>query len=117
MLYKTPPEILEILHGQRIILDHGITDGRWVITVYSHLSGVAENLKSGMFVKQEEVIGHAGVSGTSAAYDDFFTKQKKCHLHFEIRANGKPLGLNMTSQEASRLYKAVFNQDEQRKEE
>jgi len=115
-LYQTPPEILEVLHGQRIILDHGITDGRWVITVYSHLSGVDEGLKPGSFVFQGQSIGYAGVSGTSAAYDGFFIKQKKCHLHFEIRANGKPLGLSMTSQEAGRLYEAVFSQHEQRKE-
>ena len=115
-LYQTPPEILEVLHGQRVILDHGITDGRWVVSVYSHLSGVNENLKPGMFVTQNTVIGYAGVSGTSADYENFFTKQTKCHLHFEIRANGKPLGLGMTSQEAGRLYNAVFNQHDQWKE-
>ena len=117
ILYQTPPEILEVLHGQCVILDHGITDGRWVISVYSHLSGVNEDLKLGMFVEQGAIIGYAGVSGTSTAYEDFFTKQTKCHLHFEIRANGKPLGLGMTSQEAGMLYNAVFSQDEQRTEE
>ena len=117
ILYQTPPEILEVLHGQCVILDHGITDGRWVVSVYSHLSGVNEDLKLGMFVTQGAIIGYAGVSGTSADYEDFFTKQTKCHLHFEIRANGNPLGLDMTSQEAGRLYSAVFNQHEQWKDE
>ena len=117
ILYQTPPEILEVLHGQCVILDHGITDGRWVVSVYSHLSGVNEDLKPGMFVPQGAIIGYAGVSGTSADYEDFFTKQTKCHLHFEIRANGNPLGLGMTSQEAGRLYSAVFSQHEPWKDE
>jgi murein DD-endopeptidase MepM/ murein hydrolase activator NlpD len=39
-LISTPAEVTDILHGRRVILDHGISSGRWVVTVYSHLSEV-----------------------------------------------------------------------------
>jgi len=105
-LFETPPEILKMLHGRQIIIDHGIIDGRWVITVYSHLSGILENLKAEDFVRQGEVIGYVGNSGTSYAGTN-----NECHLHFEIRANGHYLGEGMTPGEAGKVYQAILKEE------
>jgi murein DD-endopeptidase MepM/ murein hydrolase activator NlpD len=103
-LFLTPPEILDLLHGRRIIIDHGFFHGRWVITVYSHLSQIEKDLKPGDFVRQGQVIGYVGTSGTSQA-----GSQNQAHLHFEIRVNGHPLGEGMSPKEAGKLYEAILN--------
>jgi len=102
-LVSTPSEVTDILHGRRVILDHGLSDGRWVVTVYSHLSEVGKNLKPGTFIKQGAIIGYVGNSGTSQA-----GTTKDSHLHFEIRVNDHYLGEGMSQKEAGRLYSAVM---------
>ena len=92
------------MHGRRVLLDHGISDGRWVVTVYSHLSDVEKNLKPGIFVKQGEIIGYVGNSGTSQA-----GTINGSHLHFEIRVNGHYLGEGMSPKEAGKLYTAIIH--------
>lgn len=101
-LFSTPLEVTDILHGRRIILDHGVSDGRWVVTVYSHLSQV-ENLKPGTFLKRGTVIAYAGNSGTSQS-----GSVNGAHLHFEIRVNDHYLGEGMSPQEAGKLYSAIM---------
>lgn len=103
-LVSTPAEVTDILHGRRIILDHGYMDGRWVITVYSHLSEVELNLTPGTLVRQGSVIGYVGNSGTSDA-----GTIKGSHLHFEIRVNNHYLGEGMSRKEAGKLYTVVMN--------
>jgi murein DD-endopeptidase MepM/ murein hydrolase activator NlpD len=102
-LFKTPPEILGLLHGKRVILDHGLTNGRWVVTVYSHLSRIKKGLKVGDFVRQGTVIGYVGNSGTSQAGTG-----KGAHLHFEIRLNGHYLGEGMTPRETGELLERIL---------
>jgi murein DD-endopeptidase MepM/ murein hydrolase activator NlpD len=103
-LVSTPAEVTDILHGRRVILDHGYKDGRWVITIYSHLSEVEEYLKPGDFIKQGSIIGYAGNSGTSQVMT-----RNGSHLHFEIRVNDHYLGEGMSQQEASKLYALIMN--------
>jgi len=103
MLFETPLEILGLLHGKRVILDHGIINSRWVVTGYSHLSEVRKDLRVGDFVQQGEVIGYVGNSGTSKA-----GTQRGAHLHFEIRVNGHYLGQGMRPIEAKALLKAIL---------
>jgi murein DD-endopeptidase MepM/ murein hydrolase activator NlpD len=105
-LYQTPPEILEVLHGRRIILDHGVINERWVVTTYSHLSQIKEGLEVGDPVHQGDVIGYVGNSGTSKA-----ETRHGAHLHFEIRVNGHYLGEGMSVSEAWRLLKAVLEKN------
>ncbi|MFA5942305.1 MAG: M23 family metallopeptidase [Candidatus Paceibacterota bacterium] len=102
-LVSTPAEVTDILHGRRVIMDHGYTNGRWVITIYSHLSEVEQDLKPGTFIKQGRVIGYSGNSGTSQA-----GTKNQTHLHFEIRVNDHYLGEGMSQKEAGRLYSAVM---------
>lgn len=102
-LFETPPEILELLHGKRVILDHGSTNGRWVVTVYSHLSRIKEGLSVGDLVGQGTVIGFVGNSGTSQAGTG-----EGAHLHFEIRVNGHYLGEGMTPVAAGYLFKRIL---------
>jgi len=103
-LVSTPAEVTDILHGRRVIIDHGYTDGRWVITVYSHLAEVELDIEPGTFVKQGTVIGYAGNSGTSQA-----GTHEGTHLHFEIRVNDHYLGEGMSREEAGRLYALIMN--------
>jgi murein DD-endopeptidase MepM/ murein hydrolase activator NlpD len=103
-LFETPPEILRVMHGRHIIIDHGVINGRWIVTVYSHLSEVVGNIKVGDFVSQGQIIGFVGNSGTSSE-----GTEQQPHLHFEIRVNGHYLGETMTSKEAGRLYRVVLN--------
>ena len=103
-LISTPVELTDILHGRRIILEHGYSDGRWVVTVYSHLSGTEKTLKSGTYIKQGSVLGYAGNSGTSQA-----GTINDSHLHFEIRVNDHFLGEGMSPKEAGKVYSALMH--------
>lgn len=100
---ETPPEILRVLHGRHVTIEHGMTDGKWVVTVYSHLSQVAEGLAAGDFVRRGEIIGYVGNSGT-----DSEGVKNSSHLHFEIRVNGHYLGEGVTPEEAGRLYSEIL---------
>jgi len=104
MFYQTPPEILELLHGRRVILDHGVVGRYWVVSAYSHLSEIKTNLKTGDHVSQGDVIGYVGNSGTSSA-----GTKNGAHLHFEIRVNGHYLGEGMSSMEAGSFLEAILN--------
>lgn len=101
-LFSTPSEVTDILHGRRIILDHGICDGRWVVTVYSHLSKT-ENLNPGTFLRRGTIIGYVGNSGTSQS-----GTINGAHLHFEIRVNDHYLGEGMNPKEVGKLYCAIM---------
>lgn len=105
-LYQTPPEILEVLHGRRVVVDHDVISGRWVVTVYSHLSQIKEGLKVGDHVTQGDIIGYVGNSGTSKT-----GARQGAHLHFEIRANGHYLGEGISVQEAGQLLKAILERN------
>jgi murein DD-endopeptidase MepM/ murein hydrolase activator NlpD len=61
-------------YGQSIILEHGGA----VSTLYAHMSRFAKNMRPGARVKQGDVIGYVGSTGTATA----------AHLHYEYRVNG-----------------------------
>jgi murein DD-endopeptidase MepM/ murein hydrolase activator NlpD len=61
-------------YGKAIILEHGGS----VSTLYAHLSRYSKELRPGTRVRQGEVIGYVGSTGTATA----------SHLHYEYRVNG-----------------------------
>jgi len=61
-------------YGRTIIIQHG---GRYT-TVYGHLNGYANGVRSGKKVKQGQIIGYVGSSGLATGP----------HLHYEFRVNG-----------------------------
>ena len=61
-------------YGNAIVLEHG----GGISTLYGHLSNFAKNLRSGVHVKQGDVIGFVGSTGAATG----------AHLHYEYRING-----------------------------
>lgn len=62
--------------GNKLILSHGIMNGRLVTTSYLHLQGFAKPV--GAQVSAGETVGYVGTTGSSTG----------CHLHFETREDG-----------------------------
>lgn len=70
--------------GNYIRIRH--TDG--YKTAYAHLKGFARGVKSGAYVKQDQVIGYVGTTGRSTGP----------HLHYEVHHNGKKINPRRLSQ-------------------
>jgi len=62
--------------GNKIILSHGIHNGRLVTSSYHHLQGYAQPV--GAQVAAGTTVGYVGTTGSSTG----------CHLHFEIHEDG-----------------------------
>lgn len=63
-------------YGNQVLIDHGLINGKSVITNYNHLSRFA--VSAGQTVARGDVVGYSGNTGTSTA----------CHLHFEVYVSG-----------------------------
>jgi murein DD-endopeptidase MepM/ murein hydrolase activator NlpD len=75
-------------YGNYILLRH---NGQ-LKTAYAHMSRFAANLSSGTRVRQGQVIGYVGSTGSSTGP----------HLHYEVLVNGRqvnPLGMNLPTGE------------------
>ena len=70
--------------GNYIRIRH--TDG--YKTAYAHLKGFARGVKSGAYVKQDQVIGYVGTTGRSTGP----------HLHYEVHHHGKKINPRRLSQ-------------------
>ena len=71
-------------YGNYIRIRH--TDG--YKTAYAHLKGFARGVKSGAYVKQDQVIGYVGTTGRSTGP----------HLHYEVHHHGKKINPRRLSQ-------------------
>lgn len=98
---ETPAEVLDVLHGQRVVLCHGTIDGELVTTGYSHLEKIESSLRPGSEVEAGQIIGWAGNSGTSHAFD----QGRWAELHFELRRGGRPVGLGLPAPRVAALYR------------
>lgn len=63
-------------YGNRLIIDHGVVDGRFVTTAYNH--AIRYTVGVGEHVSQGEVIGYVGSTGYSTG----------CHLHLMVWLDG-----------------------------
>jgi murein DD-endopeptidase MepM/ murein hydrolase activator NlpD len=61
-------------YGNTIILDHSLTYS----TLYAHLSHFASRLRPGQHVRQGQIVGYVGRTGSATGP----------HLHYEFRVNG-----------------------------
>jgi len=61
-------------YGNAVILEHG----GGISTLYGHLSRYAKNVRNGARLKQGDVVGYVGQTGTASGP----------HLHYEYRVNG-----------------------------
>ncbi|KZN40720.1 hypothetical protein N474_15795 [Pseudoalteromonas luteoviolacea CPMOR-2] len=85
--------------GNRVILQHQNN----YRTLYAHLQGFAQGIKSGSSVKQGQVIGFLGNTGLTQAR----------HLHYEVHKDGRPinpLSLEFSTVANSELTKQQFTQ-------
>lgn len=62
--------------GNKIILSHGIHNGKLVTSSYHHLQGFAKPV--GAQVSAGDTVGYVGTTGSSTG----------CHLHFEVQEDG-----------------------------
>lgn len=65
-------------YGKVVILDHGRVNGIPVTTLYAHLNSA--RVSRGEYVSKGQVVGFEGTTGYSTGP----------HVHFEVRANGRP---------------------------
>ncbi|MEZ4630259.1 MAG: peptidoglycan DD-metalloendopeptidase family protein [Deinococcales bacterium] len=73
----TPEDSLDKLRGQQVWIEH--VGG--FVSRYAHLSGVVQELKVGDEVRQGQVVGYVGNSGTSEAAAN---TRELPHLHYEL---------------------------------
>lgn len=63
-------------YGNRLMIDHGLVDGRYVTTGYNH--AIRYVVSVGQHVRQGQVIGYVGETGYATG----------CHLHLMVWLNG-----------------------------
>ncbi|MDR0783961.1 MAG: peptidoglycan DD-metalloendopeptidase family protein, partial [Propionibacteriaceae bacterium] len=64
-------------YGNRLVIDHGIIDGKHVVVSHNHLSGSL--VKPGAQVEQGQPVAQVGSSGASTG----------CHNHYMIWMDGQ----------------------------
>ena len=76
---KVLTEYYSSVWGNRLYLNVGMINGKFITVIYNHLSRY--RVGSGAVVKRGEVVGYVGTTGWSTG----------CHLHFTVMENGKPV--------------------------
>ena len=71
-------------YGNYVIIDHGVSGGKYYRTVYAHLKPGSITVSTGQKVNQGQKIGEVGTTGNSSGY----------HLHFEIRQGSSSKNLS-----------------------
>jgi murein DD-endopeptidase MepM/ murein hydrolase activator NlpD len=97
----TDDETLDIYRGRQVWIDHG----NGVVTRYCHLSGIADGIELGAAVKQGDVVGYVGESGTP---ESVTAPGTELHLHAEVRIGDSFLGAGLPPAEVRALYERLF---------
>ena len=96
------PETLDIYRGRQVWVDHG----SGVVSRYAHLASIAPGIEVGVQVRQGQVIGGMGESGTP----EFITAPgTEIHLHYEIRIGDSFLGEGLPPDIVRGLYERLFS--------
>ncbi len=98
---NTPPELLDKLRGRQVWVEH---PGGF-ISRYAHLSSIPATLTAGSKVKQGDMVGSTGNSGTLEAVNN--TKDDP-HPHVEIWKGDTYLGHGLETQQIYNLAEQVF---------
>ncbi len=96
------PETLDIYRGRQVWIDHG----SGVVSRYAHLASIAEGIEVGVEVRQGQVIGGMGESGTPESY---LAPGTDIHLHYEIRIGDSFLGADLPEDIVRGLYERLFS--------
>ena len=84
-------------YGNVVMVDHG----KGISTVYGHMSRFGKSARAGRKVKQGDIIGYVGMTGTATGP----------HLHYEYRVRGvhkNPATIPMPRNEIPQKYLAEF---------
>ena len=76
---KVLTEYYSSVWGNRLYLNVGLVNGKFITVIYNHLSRYA--VGTGATVSRGQTIGYVGTTGWSTG----------CHLHFTVMENGKPV--------------------------
>ena len=76
---KVIAEYYSSVWGNRLYLNVGMVNGKFITVIYNHLSRYA--VGTGAVVGRGQTVGYAGTTGWSTG----------CHLHFTVMANGTPV--------------------------
>ncbi|HET7204091.1 MAG TPA: peptidoglycan DD-metalloendopeptidase family protein [Steroidobacteraceae bacterium] len=85
-------------YGNVVMIDHG----KGISTVYGHMSRFGKSARAGRRIKQGDIIGYVGMTGTATGP----------HLHYEYRVKGahkNPATIPMPRTEIPQKYMAEFH--------
>jgi murein DD-endopeptidase MepM/ murein hydrolase activator NlpD len=99
--HQTSPKNADLLRGCQVWVD----SGNGLITKYAHLLSANNKLRVNNAVKQGDIIGYVGVSGTG---ENLPGRARYPHLHFEIWLDNKYLGYGLNPAETVSLFEDIF---------
>ena len=109
---RTPSDVFEhILFGRAVFIDHGLNqvEGKRLVSIYAHMSEIAEEIVVGAQVARGETLGKVGNSGTS---DGAKGNRESAHLHFELIIQDKTgeryMGQGLPDRELKKLLNRLF---------
>jgi murein DD-endopeptidase MepM/ murein hydrolase activator NlpD len=97
----TPERVLDKLRGRQVEIEH---PGGFV-SRYAHLSGIPEEIQVGVRVRQGQIVGYSGNSGTIEAARG---TQDDPHPHYELWRGRTYLGEGMTPDEIYTRVAQIF---------
>ena len=100
------PEATDIFLGRQVWIDHG----NGVITRYCHLDSIDPAVDVGVFLRQGDVLGGVGESGTP---ESITAPGHELHLHAEVRVGDSFLGADLPAAEVRSLYMRLFTPSEE----
>jgi murein DD-endopeptidase MepM/ murein hydrolase activator NlpD len=100
---NTPPEMLDKLRGRQVWVEH---PGGY-ISRYAHLSAIPATVTVGSKIKQGDIVGETGNSGTLEAANQ---TRDDPHPHVEIWKGDDYLGHNLDTQQIYDLAQQVFGE-------